>query len=65
MGIKNKTLVDSMRRNDRYFEDYITRSVNHSNAIAVNYPQYQDHLLHLYLDRLFRNNQEFDACDLA
>lgn len=33
MGIKNKTLVDKIRRNDNYFEDFITRSVYHSNAI--------------------------------
>lgn len=33
MGIKNKTLVDMIKRNDSYFEDYITRSVYHSNAI--------------------------------
>lgn len=33
MGIKNKSLVDMIRRNDQYFEDYITRSVYHSNAI--------------------------------
>ena len=33
MGIKNKTLIDMIRRNNNYFEDYITRSVYHSNAI--------------------------------
>lgn len=33
MGIKNKSLIDTIRRNDNYFEDYITRSVYHSNAI--------------------------------
>ena len=33
MGIKNKTLIDMIRRNNEYFEDYITRSVYHSNAI--------------------------------
>lgn len=36
MGIKNKTLIDIIRRNDKYFEDYITRSVYHSNAIEGN-----------------------------
>ena len=33
MGIKNKTLIDMIKRNKEYFEDYITRSVYHSNAI--------------------------------
>lgn len=33
MGIKNKTLIDMIRRNNEYFEDYITRSVYNSNAI--------------------------------
>lgn len=33
MGIKNKTLIDMIKRNNEYFEDYITRSVYHSNAI--------------------------------
>ena len=36
MGIKNKNLIDTIRRNDDYFEDYITRSVYHSNAIEGN-----------------------------
>lgn len=36
MGIRNKTLIDSIRRNDPYFEDMITRSVYHSNAIEGN-----------------------------
>lgn len=33
MGIKNKTLIDMIQKNNDYFEDYITRSVYHSNAI--------------------------------
>lgn len=33
MGIRNKTLIDMIQRNNDYFEDYITRSVYHSNAI--------------------------------
>ena len=27
MEIKNKTLIDMIKRNNNYFEDYITRSV--------------------------------------
>jgi Fic family protein len=42
MGIKNKTLIDAIRRNDRYFEDYITRSVYHSNAIEGNTLSYYE-----------------------
>lgn len=42
MGIKNKRLVDLIRRNDEYFEDYITRSVYHSNAIEGNTLSYYE-----------------------
>lgn len=42
MSIKNKTLIDAIRRNDRYFEDYVTRSVYHSNAIEGNTLSYYE-----------------------
>lgn len=42
MRIKNKTLVNSIRRNDKYFEDFITRSVYHSNAIEGNTLSYYE-----------------------
>lgn len=36
MGIKSKTVKDRIRRNNAYFNDLITRSVHHSNAIEGN-----------------------------
>lgn len=36
MGIKCKTLYDKIRRNSPYFEDLVTRSIYHSNAIEGN-----------------------------
>ena len=42
MGIKNKSFIDSIRRNDPYFEDMITRSVYHSNAIEGNTLSYYE-----------------------
>lgn len=42
MGIKNKSLIDSIRRCDPYFEDMITRSVYHSNAIEGNTLSYYE-----------------------
>ena len=42
MSIKNKTLVNSIRRNNKYFEDFITRSVYHSNAIEGNTLSYYE-----------------------
>lgn len=42
MGIKNKNLIDTIRRNDTYFEDFITRSVYHSNAIEGNTLSYYE-----------------------
>lgn len=36
MSIKSKTLFDKIRRNNPYFEDFITRSIYHSNAIEGN-----------------------------
>lgn len=42
MSIKNKTFVNSIRRNDKYFEDFITRSVYHSNAIEGNTLSYYE-----------------------
>lgn len=42
MGIKDKSLVDMIRRNNNYFEDYITRSVYHSNAIEGNTLSYYE-----------------------
>lgn len=42
MGIKNKTLIDMIKRNNCYFEDYITRSVYHSNAIEGNALSYYE-----------------------
>ena len=42
MSIKSKTLFDKIRRNNPYFEDFITRSVYHSNAIEGNTLSYAD-----------------------
>ena len=42
MGIKNKSFVDSIRRNNPYFEDMVTRSVYHSNAIEGNTLSYYE-----------------------
>ena len=36
MGIKNKNIVNIIRRNEPYFEDLITRSVYNSNRIEGN-----------------------------
>ena len=36
MGIKNKNIVSKIKRNTPYFEDLITRSIYHSNAIEGN-----------------------------
>lgn len=36
MGIKNKRVKNKIRRNNNYFNDLITRSVHHSNAIEGN-----------------------------
>lgn len=42
MGIKNKSLIDMIKRNNDYFEDYITRSIYHSNAIEGNTLSYYE-----------------------
>lgn len=42
MGIKSKNLYDKIKRNNPYFEDFITRSVYHSNAIEGNTLSYYD-----------------------
>lgn len=42
MSIKSKTLFDKIRRNNPYFEDFITRSVYHSNAIEGNTLSYAE-----------------------
>lgn len=42
MSIKNKTLINMIKRNNAYFEDYITRSVYHSNAIEGNTLSYYE-----------------------
>lgn len=42
MGIKNKNLINVIKRNDNYFEDFITRSVYHSNAIEGNTLSYYE-----------------------
>lgn len=36
MGIKNKNIIAKIKRNTPYFEDLITRSIYHSNAIEGN-----------------------------
>ena len=36
MSIKSKNICDKIRRNNPYFEDFITRSIYHSNAIEGN-----------------------------
>lgn len=42
MGIKSKTVLDKIRRNNPYFEDFITRSIYHSNAIEGNTISYAE-----------------------
>lgn len=42
MAIKNKSIVNIIKRNNPYFEDYITRSVYHSNAIEGNTLSYYE-----------------------
>lgn len=42
MGIKNKDIYDKIRRNNPYFEDFITRSIYHSNAIEGNTISYAE-----------------------
>lgn len=42
MGIKCKTLYNSIKRNKPYFEDFITRSIYNSNAIEGNTLSYYD-----------------------
>lgn len=42
MSIKDKDIFDKIRRNNPYFEDFITRSVYHSNAIEGNTLSYAE-----------------------
>ena len=42
MSIKSKSLFDKIWRNKPYFEDFITRSIYHSNAIEGNTLSYAD-----------------------
>lgn len=42
MGIKSKNLFDKIRRNNPYFEDFITRSIYNSNAIEGNTLSYAE-----------------------
>lgn len=42
MSIKQKTLYDKIWRNRPYFEDFITRSIYHSNAIEGNTISYAE-----------------------
>lgn len=42
MGIKNKDIYDKIRRNIPYFEDFVTRSIYHSNAIEGNTISYAE-----------------------
>lgn len=42
MGIKDKNIYDKIKRNNPYFEDFITRSVYHSNAIEGNTLSYAE-----------------------
>lgn len=42
MGIKEKDIYDKIRRNNPYFEDFITRSIYHSNAIEGNTISYAE-----------------------
>lgn len=42
MGIQGKSILNAIKRNDPYFEDYITRSVYHSNAIEGNTLSYYE-----------------------
>lgn len=42
MGIKEKDIFDKIRRNNPYFEDFITRSIYHSNAIEGNTISYAE-----------------------
>ena len=42
MGMKDKTIYDKIRRNNPYFEDFITRNIYHSNAIEGNTISYAE-----------------------
>lgn len=42
MGIRDKGIYDKIKRNNPYFEDFITRSVYHSNAIEGNTLSYAE-----------------------
>lgn len=42
MGIKDKNILDKIKRNNPYFKDFITRSVYHSNAIEGNTLSYAE-----------------------
>lgn len=42
MGIKDKNIFDKIRRNNPYFEDFITRSIYNSNAIEGNTISYAE-----------------------
>lgn len=42
MSIKSKSLYDKIKRNRPYFENFITRSIYHSNAIEGNTMSYAD-----------------------
>ena len=42
MGIRDKNIYNKIKRNNPYFEDFITRSVYHSNAIEGNTLSYAE-----------------------
>lgn len=56
MGIKTKTTFEKIKRNDPYFEDFITRSVYHSNAIEGNTLSFAETYAIIFNDNTMRVN---------
>ena len=50
MSISKKSIYDSIKRNNPYFEDFVTRSVHHSNAIEGNTLSYAETYAILFND---------------
>lgn len=56
MGIKEKSIYDRIKRNSPYFEDFITRSVYHSNAIEGNTLSYAETYAIVFNDNSMKVN---------
>ncbi len=58
MSIKSKNLFDKIRRNNPYFEDFITRSIYNSNAIEGNTLSFADTYAIVFNDNSIKINAQ-------